>query len=332
MGKIESNFQIKEKGEEGTFYFVNTGEDALKRVVLLDCYSKTQMYIVDKIWETGVNYWVSPGWASKFSGKVKFQLYDLVNGLELEDEVEYEGERRLPVINGKPLYFKSGPKDMVHHTLREIWWNKEYERDYVKVETNDVVVDVGANVGVFSAYALSASPMHVYCIEPMPDTFGYLKHNMSEFSNTTLINKAISKDGNEAIFIDCEKGAINSSKEVANEFGDYMAINGEKEHWKEVKVSTITFNDFLKDYSIEKIDFLKVDCEGGELDLFKTIDKIFLANSIKKIALEYHSQEILMFLMKILTENGFIIEHTWSQTQDGTDGMILAYNEKLIKN
>ena len=319
---MESNFKVTKIEKGNVFHFVNSGEDAHKRVVLLDCYSKTQMYVSDQVWKSGIEYWISPGWAAKFSGKIKFQVFDPVNGLEFEKESTYKGEKRVPVVKGKPIYFKSGPKDLTHHTLREIWWNKDYERDYVKVEPNDVVVDVGANVGVFSAYALSSSPSHVYCIEPMPNAFKYLKYNMSEFPNTTLINKAISKDGEDAVFIDSEVSLINSSKEVADNFGEYMAINGEKKNWKEVNVSTITFNDFISQYKIDKIDFLKVDCEGGELDLFKTIDKDFLTNNIKKIALEYHSKEIFEFLIETLVGCGFTIEHTEGKP---TDGMILAY-------
>ena len=323
-----SNFKIIQKDDNGTIHFTNKGNTTIKRIILWCCYSKSQMYSTEGEFKNGVRYWVSPGWAAKYSGKLKFQVYDLVNGLEFEEEHEYkDGEKRVPVVNGKPFYFKGGKKDIIFHILREIGWTKDYERDFVRVEKDDIVVDIGANLGVFTAYAQTSSPKHVYCVEPMPDTFKYLKNNLEVFNNTTLINKAISIDGKDTIFIDCSNNLINASKDVADKFGKYMAINGEKSNWREITIPTITINDFIKQHNISKIDFLKVDCEGGEWDLFKNIDKDYLRNNITKIALEYHSEEIKKYLINVLTENGFKIE--WVNGRN-TDGMILAYNIKLI--
>ena len=93
-------------------------------------------------------------------------------------------------------------------------------------------------------------------------------------------------------------------------------------------VETITINQLISDYDIARIDFLKVDCEGGELDLFRTIDKEYLQNNVGKIAMEYHSKEIYDEVLDILKSNNFIIEDTLGSNDIG---LIYAYNINLIK-
>jgi len=51
---------------------------------------------------------------------------------------------------------------------------------------------------------------------------------------------------------------------------------------------TITFQDFLSEYTIDKIDFLKIDCEGGEYDIFTEINKEWILNNVKYITGEWH--------------------------------------------
>jgi hypothetical protein len=90
-------------------------------------------------------------------------------------------------------------------------------------------------------------------------------------------------------------------------------------------VETVDINTFINYYNIDKIDFLKVDCEGGELDLFEQIDKTFLSNNISKIAIEYHSNSIKLRVEQILTENNFTIEDIVGSPEIG---LMYAYKLK----
>ena len=44
----------------------------------------------------------------------------------------------------------------------------------------------------------------------------------------------------------------------------------------------------INDYSIEKVNFLKIDCEGGEYNIFKDENIDFLRNKVDFIAMEVH--------------------------------------------
>jgi hypothetical protein len=50
----------------------------------------------------------------------------------------------------------------------------------------------------------------------------------------------------------------------------------------------ITFQRFVDLYSIEKIDFLKTDCEGGEYDIFTDENFSFIKEKVRKISGEWH--------------------------------------------
>jgi hypothetical protein len=44
----------------------------------------------------------------------------------------------------------------------------------------------------------------------------------------------------------------------------------------------------IKDYNIQKIDFLKSDCEGGEYDIFNSENLLWIKQNVKKIVGEWH--------------------------------------------
>ena len=48
---------------------------------------------------------------------------------------------------------------------------------------------------------------------------------------------------------------------------------------KEEEVSVVNINDLTSDLKIDHIDFLKIDIEGSEYELFETIDEDYLSNN-----------------------------------------------------
>jgi len=145
---------------------------------------------------------------------------------------------------------------------QEIFVDKCYER-FFEVEENDIVLDIGASVGPFTYSILNKNPKHVFCFEPSESEFKTLVSNTLGHP-VTQINKGISN--------------INSIVMNDHLFGG------------EDQMESITFSKFIDLYGIDKIDFLKTDCEGGEFDIFTLENLDWIKRNVKKIVGEWHIQ------------------------------------------
>ena len=266
----------------------------------------------------GTNWWISTGELnSKRLKNVTFNInYD---GLDYKESIKLNGQSRYLIVNSKKINL-SNMGDDLFPIVTEIFYDKIYERDFVRLTNDDVVVDIGANYGVFSLYSQLFNPKKVYSVEPLKSTFEHMSKNLSEY-DVVCINKAISDiDGFEKFTVTDINGNNFSSK---NSDGHHPSSI-----LREEIVETININTLIKEYNIDKIDFLKIDCEGGELDLFNTINKDYLRENISKIVIEYHSDNIKNTIIDILTNNGFIIEDVVGYDNIG---LIYSYNEKKFK-
>jgi FkbM family methyltransferase len=143
-------------------------------------------------------------------------------------------------------------------------FNKNIYEKHVKVKEGDVVLDIGSNVGAFTVSILNKNPLKVYCVEPSNTLIDVIKQNTQ--NKCVYINKAIS-----------DKTSIETIQE-----GIHIYCNEGN------KYETITFKQLIEENQINKIDFLKIDCEGGEYDVFTEENKEWVLNNIKHIAGELH--------------------------------------------
>ena len=144
--------------------------------------------------------------------------------------------------------------------ISEIFQDNCYEK-YFPVEEGDVVVDIGASVGPFTYSILHKKPKHVFCLEPSEREFKTLVKNTLGHP-VTQVNKGIT-----------DKNSVVDSD---------MMFGGESQ------MESLRFDKFINLFSLDRIDFLKTDCEGGEYDIFTLGNLPFIKNNIKKISGEWH--------------------------------------------
>ena len=146
-----------------------------------------------------------------------------------------------------------------------------YEK-FIKVKSGDVVVDIGASVGIFSVPVADREPeAKFYCVEPSPSCMIILIKNASHLCNIEFINKGIYFS--------------NVTKVLDGVIYDVGFDKVEK-----VPVELITIRDLFEDYDLRP-DFLKVDCEGSEYHIF-TKDNLDIILSIPHIATEFHIESV----------------------------------------
>jgi len=206
-----------------------------------------------------------------------------------------------------------GGKWNILAVFNEIIGHKVYHNDFVNVEENDVVVDIGFNYGLFSMVSLKNNPSKIIAFEPNPK----LVSNYQKFFNhekIKLYQKAVSnKEGTVSFNENNDPGMSTLLSDI-----NTHNINATYE------VELINFYQFLQKNNINQIDYLKVDCEGGEYDIFDCIPNEYLTNQVKKIALEFHHKfedEKVQKLYNKITSCGF---ETKIMHDNGSIGMIYA--------
>ena len=85
-----------------------------------------------------------------------------------------------------------------------IFYQGIYTPYYLPIEKNDVVVDIGANIGVFTVYAATKTQSTVYAIEPFPSNFVCLEQNIhiNRLGNAIPLRFAVSDKSGTALFLD----------------------------------------------------------------------------------------------------------------------------------
>tara|TARA_R110000744_G_scaffold374774_1_gene487783 strand:+ start:16 stop:600 length:585 start_codon:yes stop_codon:yes gene_type:complete len=125
---------------------------------------------------------------------------------------------------------------------KEIWFDHEYSRYGVEVKENNIVVDCGANVGLFSLYALHKGAKHVYSYECSEEIIPSLTYNLKD-TNSTIIKGYV---GDKHIKIENILNFVNLP------FIDFIKIDIE---WAEYDLLLNTPNEFLKRINNWVIEF-----------------------------------------------------------------------------
>lgn len=188
--------------------------------------------------------------------------------------------------NGVKLLVPEDPHS--RFPMAEIWIYKTYTPSGFTINKKDTVVDIGANIGVFSVYAAKkATQGKIYAYEPLPENFKLLNHNikLNSLSNVTPLNLAVS--GSK----DREKIYLTDSSISSSLFGQ----RGQQFH----PVKSVGLKDVFEDSGLREINFLKMDCEGSEYNILFNTPKKYL-DKIDKVVLEYHEGEFTKYKGKDL--------------------------------
>jgi FkbM family methyltransferase len=116
-------------------------------------------------------------------------------------------------------------------------------------------IDIGANIGYFSRLAvdLVGEEGHIISFEPNPIATKILNINMQFFQNFKIYNCALSDK-------------VGKSKFYVHKNADRSSLI-QSDNTKEIIVDTVTLDSLLNEE--EKVDFIKIDVEGYELNVLR---------------------------------------------------------------
>ena len=170
--------------------------------------------------------------------------------------------------------------ETLHHLKREICDNDEYGLKEINFNDGDVVIDIGANVGIVSIYLAKKFPnIRIYSYEAHPHTYSnFLKNiELNNVKNIIPHNLAVYSKDNDVLGI---------TLDIVNTGSSSCYKNGEG-HITE-NINTISLDTIIKNNNIESISYLKIDCEGAEFDILKPSELIQII-PVQQIGIEIHS-------------------------------------------
>ena len=137
----------------------------------------------------------------------------------------------------------------------------DYKLRQIDFSPGDVVVDIGANIGIIALYLAKKHPgIRIIAIEPVPTTFRHLRENvgLNGVRNITALNCAVTKDGRDLTMIVNPGHSGGSTGHLRNlkQPGHYN-----------LTVASRTLDSIFDEYVTDRCRLLKVDCEGAEYEI-----------------------------------------------------------------
>ena len=174
------------------------------------------------------------------------------------------------------------------HIQQQLFWYGYYEKevgDLLKkmLRPNDVFIDIGANIGYFSLLAATFSPsVKVISFEPVKDLFKKMTKNIS-------IN-----DSKKIMAINAAVGEMNEERELYLSAPDNLGMSSfqqpENYSGRREKVEVISIDDWFKTSGITKIDLIKLDIEGSELEILNSPDSPIWLSKCQMLVIEIHDR------------------------------------------
>lgn len=185
------------------------------------------------------------------------------------------------------------PSIVKHRKMPQPFLEGPYEYLNVSLTEGDIVLDLGANFGLFSSLA-SSKNCEVYAFEPtLRIVKDYLNRLKEIDENITVIKKAISNYTGTSLFrVYNNKPSCNHLEQKDNlKQGTYNTI-----------VDTITIDDFVSDENLNSVDFIKADIEGAERLMLEGAKRTLKEYAPKLAICYYHCLDDLKVLQKLILD------------------------------
>lgn len=133
------------------------------------------------------------------------------------------------------------------------------------------IVDAGANIGLTSVLLAKQFPnARILALEPEKNNYELMAKNVAPYPNITPVRGALWSEATELNVVDPGYGNWGFQVEAHS--------NGASSGASDQMVHAFTVETILRDFGVEKIDILKIDIEGSELEIFqgsgRWIDKV----------------------------------------------------------
>ncbi|MFE0172221.1 amino acid adenylation domain-containing protein [Streptomyces sp. NPDC059002] len=255
-----------------------------------------------------------------------------------------QGWTELP--DGRPVLTLNRAETTFAH--QELFAERAYLREGIHLTPGDVVVDVGANIGMFSLQAATEAPgSRVIAIEPAPAAFARLTANSTLYDGAwTPVAAALSAaPGRGTLTTYADHSMLATLHPAADE--DRRMLRGlaqqrlgrgldraESDRLDElldeqlaadaVDCELTTLSQVIRDHGLDRVDLLKIDAQRAEWDILRGIEDEHWP-LVRQIVLEAQGDAAhLARIHETLADRGFLVTVD-RQDHTGAAGHALMY-------
>lgn len=281
-------FEISFSSENNQIDFKYLDQPKLECMVCVrDIDTEVPIYSFDAVFESGSTVWCVPIPKAfyDFQGNPNFGgfLYDFyING-----ERKYTMTTRIKPAALVKEKFRVESFEPIFVNYEQFFTDKIYDNFLLSATTKHplqqlpgnigTVLDIGANIGLFTELALKKGASEVISVEINENAINIFEEIHNGKENVKLVKKAVyDKTGELTIHTDPNNSLVGSI------FQDHTSGLSET-----MIVPSISIDDLLSEFDLEEVDLVKIDVEGSEYAIFdgmsdETLDKL------NNIILEFH--------------------------------------------
>lgn len=189
------------------------------------------------------------------------------------------------VVNDIKMLIQDVVGSVVRDSVRGDLWRDTYELGRIPFQKDDVVVDIGANVGMVSIYLALKNPhIEIYAYEPVPENFQNLTQNLllNDVKNVKPFNLAVG----------AVRGTLPMIAHMKSNTGgatSYLRNMHLPEH-QNFLVRVTTLNEVFETHPILRCRLLKIDAEGAEYDILYNFTHW---SRLEYLSAEFHINDLL---------------------------------------
>ncbi|HRP01542.1 MAG TPA: FkbM family methyltransferase [Candidatus Kapabacteria bacterium] len=231
----------------------------------------------------------------KNSIKLLYKPYTLDADINFTERYKYGQKSKMDkILNVEKYYF-------IYDLMHEIYVKNDYFK-FFNIKTDDVVLDAGANIGLFTVLAgkkLNNTGM-VIAVEPDDNNFEMLQANieLNNLKNISPYKKGLWSKNTNLEFL------------IGNRPGEHSLIDNEQSSGKKVVIECVSLDSLLDTFAIPNFDFIKMDIEGAEIEVVLNSIKVLENTKTKWVIEALHSVDGVPAFKKIipfLQKNNFKI-------------------------
>jgi len=208
----------------------------------------------------------------------KSYLCEFIRKIHILHKMDYD---KFPVYLNDNIRLGSCAKEP-----ETITWLESFGKD-------DVLFDIGANVGAYSLIA-SRYVKQVYSFEPSVFNFSILVKNIrdNKFDNIVPLNVAASNERKIGTYIynNLIYGGSGHNFDVCIRTDDLHNADAYR-----LGVMSYGLDKITEDFNIPKPNHVKIDVDGTEFDILKGMKKILSDEGFKTIMVEAHNEDKELF-------------------------------------